>query len=171
MSLYRPSYPQRAGHRCGTTVTRRWTRKSKSKLSLSRTGIWQYNRHLTTKWTSASTGERAKLTIQTRCGLALRLAYPLHRKSLCRTAHFGGEPAPQGFAASQDEGFPTDRWLTQGATLRFMRLKCLSVARSVSAIEGEVLTGEDVPKVGHGRMRAMLRRIDVRGKELAVAKK
>jgi hypothetical protein len=57
------------------------------------------------------------------CGVALRLAYPLHRKSLSRTAHFGGEPAPQGFAASQGEGFPADRWLIQAARLRYMRLK------------------------------------------------
>ena len=36
----------------------------------------------------------------------------------CRTAHLGGEPFAQGFAASQGEGLPTDRWPTLDAILR-----------------------------------------------------
>jgi hypothetical protein len=63
---------------------------------------------------TASVPKRLRYFMQ-RFGAALRLAYPLHRKALCRTVHFGGEPAPQGFAASQAEGFPSDRWLFHAA--------------------------------------------------------
>jgi hypothetical protein len=44
---------QRAGHRCGMSVMRRWVKVPKS----NQTGIWQSNRHPTTRWTSASIGE------------------------------------------------------------------------------------------------------------------
>jgi len=43
-----------AGHRCGRTVTRRRMMGRKS----SRTGIWQRNRHPTTRLISASVGDR-----------------------------------------------------------------------------------------------------------------
>jgi len=56
-------------------VLSRWMTGCKS----SRTGIWQHNRHLSLMPISASIVDWAKPAIQTRCGVALRLAYPLHR--------------------------------------------------------------------------------------------
>ena len=48
--------PRQAGHRCGTTVMRKWARRRQS----SQTGSWWYNRHPTFEPISASIGERAK---------------------------------------------------------------------------------------------------------------
>jgi hypothetical protein len=55
----RPSLacPPHADHRCGMPlVTRRWVRARK----LTQAGIWQHNRHRTTRWTSASIGDSVK---------------------------------------------------------------------------------------------------------------
>ena len=68
--------------------------------------------------------------IQTRCGLALRLACPVHPRPLIRAAHFGGEPAKQGVTAGQVRKFMTIDGCSTAAILPLMGLKFLSVSAS-----------------------------------------
>ena len=71
--------------------------------------------------------------MQTLCGVALDPPYPLHQKSLSRTALLGGEPAKQRIAVrelrgcARAEGFYVGGGLFQGFILGLMWLKCLSL--------------------------------------------
>lgn len=89
-------------------------------------GIWQHKRHPTTRGRSARQLVTDQRAIQTRCGVALRPAYPLHRKPHSGTRLFGGKPAKQGSKSRVLRGSRAaprcNTWL----------LKCLSIKSSVA---------------------------------------